>query len=212
MPHDDDVTVEPVKGLPEAPPPGEDILWQGRPLVLPLAREAMWLNWVLGYFVLLIVWRVGASSATMEFSSALLTAVPFLILALAVSGIILLTAWIQSRATVYTITSERVAMRVGAALTITLNLPFPKIAAADLDLNKSGSGTIALRTMGHIKLSYLVLWPHVRPWHMKQTQPALRCIPDAAKVAAILAEAAETRISQPEIARHVRHSSAMAAE
>lgn len=212
MPHDDDVTVEPVKGLPETLPPGEVILWQGRPLVLPLAREALSLNWVLAYFAILIVWRIGASTAVMPFGPAVMTALPFVVLAALASAIILAIAWVQARATVYTITSERVAMRIGAALTLTLNLPFPKIGAADLDLRKSGTGTIALRTMGPVKLSYMILWPHVRPWYMKQTQPALRCIPDAARVAAILAEAAETRVSQPAIQRADTFGNAVAAE
>ncbi|WP_413717483.1 photosynthetic complex putative assembly protein PuhB [Silicimonas sp. MF1-12-2] len=212
MPHDDDVTVEPVKGLPETLPPGEEILWQGRPLVLPLAREALSLNWVLAYFAILIVWRVGVSTTMMPLGPALLTALPFLVLAALAAAIILAIAWLQARATVYTITSERVAMRIGAALTLTLNLPFPKIAAADLDLRKSGAGTIALRTMGPVKLSYMILWPHIRPWYMKQTQPALRCIPDAARVAAILAEAAETRVSQPTIQRAETLGRAVAAE
>ena len=199
MPDDHDITVETIPGLPEALPDGEKILWQGRPKVLALAREALSLNWVLGYFALLIVWRAGVSTTILPFGEALLTAVPFVILAALVSAILIGIAWVQSRATVYTITSERIAMRVGAALTLTLNLPFPKIGAADLDLKKSGTGTIALRTLGQARLSYMVLWPHVRPWHLKHTQPALRCIPNAAKVAAILAEAAETRVSRPEI-------------
>lgn len=212
MPHDTDITVEPIRGLPEALPNGEEILWQGRPLVLPLAREALSLDWILGYFALLIVWRVAVSSTAMPIAAALLTGLPFLVLAAVASAIILAIAWIQSRATVYTITTERVAMRIGAALTLTLNLPFPKIAAADLELRKSGTGTIALRTLGHVKLSYLVLWPHVRPWHMKQTQPALRCIPDSARVAAILAEAAENRVSRPTITRAGVVAGAVAAE
>ena len=45
-------------------------------------------------------------------------------------------------------------------------------------------------------------WPHVRPWHISRTQPALRCIPDAAAVARIFAEAAETRIAEPQIDAH----------
>ena len=199
MPDDHDITVEHIPGLPEALPDGERILWQGRPKVMALAREALSLNWVLGYFALLILWRVGVSTTVMPFGPALLTALPFAVLAALTAAILIAIAWVQSRATVYTITSERVAMRIGAALTLTLNLPFPKIAAADLDLKPSGTGTIALRTLGQVRLSYMVLWPHVRPWHMKMTQPALRCIPDAAKVAAILAEAAETRVSRPEI-------------
>ena len=199
--HDDDVTVEPVNGLPEALPTGEEILWQGRPAVLPLARASLCLNWVIGYFVLLIIWRIGVSTTAMPLGPAILTALPFVVLGIIVSGILLAVAWAQARATVYTITTERVAMRIGAALTLTVNLPFPKIAAADLDLHKPGHGTIALRTIGTARLSYMIMWPHVRPWHMKHTRPALRCIPDAAKVAAILAEAAETRVSQPTIAR-----------
>lgn len=199
MPHDDDVTVEPVKGLPEALPSGEDILWQGRPAVMPLARKALSLNWVIGYFALLVVWRIGVSTTAMPLGPAILTGLPFVVLGILAALILIGIAWVQSRATVYTITTERVAMRVGAALTLTLNLPFPKIGAADLDLHKDGHGTIALRTLGTARLSYMILWPHVRPWHMKHTRPALRCIPDAAKVAAILAEAAETRVSQPVI-------------
>jgi predicted membrane protein len=179
---------------------------------MPLAREALSLNWVLGYFGLLILWRIGVSSTMMPIGPAILTGLPFLVLALVVAAIILGIAWVQAMATVYTITNQRIAMRVGAALTLTLNLPYPKIAAADLSLRKGGTGTIALRTMGNVKLSYLILWPHVRPWHMKATQPALRCIPDAAKAAAILAESAEARVSQPEVSRVVHMPGAVAAE
>ena len=212
MPHDDDVTVEPVNGLPEALPPGEEILWQGRPSVGPLLREALSLNWVLGYFALLIVWRIGVSTTVMPIGPAILTALPFVVLAALVTLILYAIAWAQARATVYTITSERVAMRIGAALTLTLNLPFPKIASADLSLSRGGTGTIALRTTGNVRLSYMILWPHIRPWHMKETKPALRCIPDAAKVAAILAEAAETRVSKPTLSRIEPQGSAVAAE
>jgi len=55
-------------------------------------------------------------------------------------------------------------------------------------------------------------WPHVRPWYMSRTQPALRSIPDAEKVARIFAEAAETRISEPRVARVENHGNAVAAE
>jgi len=126
-------------------------------------------------------------------------------------AILLLIAWIQARATVYTITNRRVAMRIGAALTITLNLPYRWIGAANLDLRQGGTGTIAMNLTGETKLSYLNTWPHVRPWRMKRTEPALRCIPDAARVSRILAEAAETRVAEPEVRRMVP-SAAVAAE
>jgi hypothetical protein len=61
------------------------------------------------------------------------------------------------------------------------------------------------------KLSYLVLWPHVRPWHMGRVEPALRAIPEAAQVARVLAEAAETRVAQP-VVEPVAPPMAVAAE
>ncbi|MEL6169377.1 MAG: photosynthetic complex putative assembly protein PuhB [Pseudomonadota bacterium] len=194
----DDFAVEPIPGLPERLPPGERILWQGRPSTWALAREALALWWVVGYFVLLAVWRVGASSADIPFVSALPQAIPFMALGLLAGGIILLIAWVQAKATVYTITNARVAMRIGAALTVTLNLPFNRIFAADLD-RRGDTGTIAFRTEHGARLSYLVLWPHVRPWKMRPTQPALRCVPEIEKVSQVLAEAAETRLSEPRI-------------
>jgi hypothetical protein len=36
---------------------------------------------------------------------------------------------------------------------------------------------------------------------MGKTQPALRCIPDAARVAKILGDAAETRLNEPVLTR-----------
>lgn len=209
MPHDDFAT-EALPGLPEAPPKDEVILWQGRPSTWALAKESLAIHWVAGYFALLAFWRVGVSAAEIGWGPALPHALPIVVLAVVALGLMLLVAWMQARATVYTITTARVAMRVGAALTLTLNLPFTKIASAGLDLKKDGTGTIAVATSGDTRLSYLVLWPHVRPWRLKKTEPALRAIPDAERVAGILAEAAETHVSQPLLAP--RAPAAVAAE
>jgi hypothetical protein len=201
MSQDDDFAFEPIPGLPDRPPRGEEILWQGRPDTLALAREAMGLTWVGGYFVVIAIWRAGAAAAELPLATAAAVALPYLGLGLLACLVILGIAWVQARATVYTITSSRVAMRIGAALTITLNLPHKQIEAASLDLRRSGTGTIALKTPEHTRLSYLVCWPHVRPWRMRHTEPALRCIPEAAQVARILAEAAEARQATPVLMR-----------
>jgi hypothetical protein len=195
----DDFAMEPIKGLPGELPKGEAILWQGRPDTWALAREAMGLYWVAGYFAILLVWRVGTAATGLPLGQALLSGVPIVVLWLLASGLILGIARVQARGTVYTITTARVAMRIGAALTVTFNLPYTRIVNASLDLKKSGTGTVALELKGDDRVSYLICWPHVRPWHMKKTQPALRCIPEAEKVAAILADAAETRISAPAV-------------
>lgn len=209
--HHDDFKFEPVPGLPEALPEGEHILWQGKPDSLRLAREAWKLNWVLGYFAFLAFWRVGVSSASVPFSEALLHGVPFVI-AGAIAGLILyVMAVAQARSTVYTLTNKRAAMRIGAALTMTLNLPYVQIGNANAAIGKNGIGTIAFELIGQTRISYMMTWPHTRPWHFSRTQPAFRSIPDAARVAEIFADAAETRVSEPQITR-VSAQNAIAAE
>ena len=210
MPHDD-FEIEPIKGLPERPPEGEEILWQGRPSTFALARESLNIYWVLGYFALLSVWRFVSVVDLMPLGQALAATLPLIVLGSIVYGLLYLTALLQARATVYTLTTSRVAMRIGAALTLTLNLPYRELGNAALDLRRDGTGTIALDTTGQTKLSYLVIWPHARPWHFGSTQPALRCIPDAERVAHILADAAEARINVPEVGRATTLD-AMAAE
>ncbi len=202
MSHDhDDFAAEPVKGLPERPPEGEHILWQGRPNWWALARESLNLTWVAGYFVALAGWRYLTLMDQVSAASAFRASFPFIILGGIVCAILLVVGAVQARATVYTITNRRVAMRIGAALTVTLNLPFTQIRNADLDLRRGGTGTIALDLMGDTRLSYLVCWPHVRPWAIRRTQPALRCIPEAETVARLLAEAAEARVATPQVER-----------
>ncbi len=197
----DDFAFEPVEGLPERPPAHERVLWQGRPDTWALAREAYKINWITGYFVVIVAWRASVGAMEAGFAGAVALAVPYAGLWLAAVAVILALAWVSARTTVYTITTARVAMRIGAALTVTLNLPFRQIANADLDLRKGGTGTIALETLGETKFSYLILWPHCRPGHVRVTKPALRCVPEAEEVARLLSEAAEARISEPVIER-----------
>jgi hypothetical protein len=203
MPHDhhDDFQTEPVRGLPEMLPEGEHILWQGQPHWWTLAIEALSLWWVAGYFTFLFAWRTVGGAATETWVQSATAASFFLVLGAIVCALLILVALVQAKATVYTITNKRVAMRIGAALTMTLNLPFKHVMNATLGLRKSGHGTIALEMSpeGGMGFSYIMTWPHVRPWKMKHTQPALRCIPDAKRVAVMLSEAAETAVSVPDI-------------
>ncbi len=194
----DDFHVEPIEGLPELPPEGEKILWQGRPSWWALAVQSLNLYWVMGYFVLLGAWRSVVLAETRPLDVSIAGSVPFLVLGLIACALLAIVAYVQARSTVYTITNRRVAMRIGAALTVTLNLPYRWIGSADMDLRKNGVGTIALELIDEgTRLSYLTCWPHVRPWRMNPVQPALRCIKDAEKVAAILGDAARTEVTRP---------------
>jgi hypothetical protein len=159
---------------------------------------------VAGYFAALFAWRTVAGAATETWAESATAASFFLALGAIVCALLLAIGFVQAKATVYTITNKRVAMRIGAALTMTLNLPFRRIRDAGLGLRKNGTGTIALRMDnddGRVRLSYMLTWPHVRPWHMREPEPALRCIPDAASVAQLFADAAETAVAEPVIER-----------
>jgi hypothetical protein len=190
----DDIQAEPIRGLPEVPPEGEHILWQGAPDPWTLALQALNTGWVAGYFALLAGWRGLAIGLDQGWALGAKATIPYLAMGgvtCAILGVIALTL---AKTTVYTLTNRRVAMRIGAALTVTLNIPFTCVTSADLSLNRNGTGTIALDVGDTVRLSYIVCWPHVRPWRMAHTQPALRCIPDAEHVAELLADAAQARI------------------
>ena len=210
---DRDFDFEPSPGIPAPLPAGEDILWQGKPDAATLAREAFKIRWITGYLVAVAIWRAGAAFADNGAAGAVAWLIPYLGLALAGYAVIRLLAWMQARAAVYTITNARVIMRVGAALPITYTIPFSCIESAALAENGiAGTGTLALHTRGNMRLSYAVLWPHVRPWRIRQPEPALRSIPDAVRVARILADAAEAKVSEPQIATKKASPASLAAD
>lgn len=191
---DDDFAVEPIVGLPELLPKGEVILWQGRPNWLRLTIESLNLWWVIGYFGLLVAWRLVTVIDYLPLGTAVSVSVPFLFVAAFVGLLLCSIGYIQARSTVYTITNRRIVMRIGAALTMTLNLPFTKIDNAAVAKKRGGFGNIAFETSGNTKFSYFVLWPHARSWYFGKPQPTLKCIPDIEKVSSILGEAAKSRV------------------
>lgn len=203
MPQDhDDFAFDHAPGLPAPLPKGEQILWQGRPNAWRLACDSLAIKWIAGYFAFLAVWRVGASLADLAPGLALATAVPLLVLGGVAVAILYGFSWVQARATIYTVTTARVILRVGAALQLTLQIPYSRLANAALDLRADGSGTIAFEPQkdGGARISYLALWPHVRPWHMRLVEPSFRSIPEAERVAALIAEAVEAQASHPRLA------------
>ncbi|MEM8980287.1 MAG: photosynthetic complex putative assembly protein PuhB [Pseudomonadota bacterium] len=196
-----DFAFDPAPGLSHNLPKGEEILWQGRPSWRALAVESFALKWVAGYFVLLAIWRGVSLLDVVPLAQALFATLPILVLGLLAIGIFTLISWMQARAAIYTVTTGRIVMKIGVAMPVTYNLPYGQIANANLDLRSSGLGTIAFETLGKMRFSYLLCWPHVRPWKTKKPQLALRLIPEAEKVAGLIAEAAETRVSTPQVQR-----------
>lgn len=186
---------EPVRGLPGALPKGETLLWQGSPRWTRLACQAFHIRAVAGYFALMLAWRTAAAiGAGAEPGRALAGALAVTPLAVAAVGLLALLAWLTARTTVYTITSRRVVLRFGVALTKAINLPFTVIDSGALKTFPDGAGDVALTLKAPDKLAFLHIWPHARPWRVAAPQPTLRAVPDAAVVARTLAAAMKAEV------------------
>jgi hypothetical protein len=195
---DKDFDFEHMPGIPAPLPEGEKLLWQGSPETVGVARQVMHIRIVAIYFALLAAWRI-ATSAYDGYSAGetLIGLVPILVAAGVTMGILWLLAYLIARTTIYTITSQRLLMRFGVALPITVNLPFKAIRSADIVTRADGSGDIAITTHAQRQLGYVHLWPHARPWHLREPKPMLRALPDIAGTAAILARALKQAAGQP---------------
>lgn len=181
---------EPVPGLPAPLPGGEFLRWQGRPDWRDLARSALHVRKLFFYFAALLVFRfIYLLVEGVPLTEVLLTTSALTGLAAVALGLLSLMAWLMARATVYTLTNRRIVIRSGVALPMTVNLPFAKISAADLRQRSNGFGDIPLTLDSEKQASWIVLWPHVRPWHFGKVQPVLRSLPDSEQVAATLGEA-----------------------
>ena len=181
---------EALPGLPEPLPAGESIVWQGRPRALSMARQALWLDGIAVYFAALLLWRLAEGQLDGETAGTTALAMVRMLMPMSLAaGLLLGLGWLMARTTLYTLTSRRVVMRIGVVLGITYNLPLSHIATARLRPHRDGSGDLALVLTGGDRIAYLHLWPHVRPWRLKATEPMLRALPDAALAAERLTQA-----------------------
>jgi hypothetical protein len=177
-------------GLPGRLPEGEQVLWQSGPSWRALARHAFHIRLVAVYFSVLVGWRVlGSMMSGHDLRYALVSAASCVLLGALGVALFCLFAWLIARTTTYTITQKRIVLTYGMALPKSLNLPFSAIESADMKLHADGTGDIALRLPAAKRLSYLLLWPHVRAGAQGRAQPVLRCIPAPNEASEILAKA-----------------------
>lgn len=192
----DDFENEPVPGLPKRLPPGENILWQGAPAWKSLARHALHVRTLSIYATIMVAWRGSATvydGGTIGeglIAAGILAAVIGTAIAI-LAGI----AYLYAKGTVYTITNRRLVLRFGIALPITIQIPFTKIGAAGLRLHRDGTGDIPVEVIDKTRISYLIMWPNVRPWRVGKPQPMLRCLSDADAAAEILSNALTASIA-----------------
>lgn len=178
------------KELPSALPVGERVIWQGKPSFKGLALRAFHIREVAIYFAILLVWRGWSNwSLGLPLSDVAVSALWLIFPAVSAIAVLAGLAWLFRRAACYTITSKRILFQFGVALPMTMNIPLGKIANAALKTYRDGSGDIPLELSDSGRVSYLLLWPHIRPWRLRAPEPMLNSIPGAAEVAAKLAEA-----------------------
>jgi Bacterial PH domain len=178
------------RGLPEALPKDEHILWQGSPDWKLLARHVFHTRKLILYFAVLLLMRgIFVLSETASPWAAGM-AVIWMLPAFAFAWLCMVCfAHLTAATTMYTITDRRVVMRIGIVLSLSFNLPFRQIEGAGLKSLDKTFGDIALQIAPPNRLAFMNFWPHVRPWKFASAQPMLRCVPDAAAVAQVLAQA-----------------------
>lgn len=186
------------KLLPADIPAGERILWHGRPRWISLARRAYRADFVAAYFVALTAWSVWAA-ADAGWSAAAVAGARSLGLGAAALAIIGGLSYLSARTTLYVVTSRRLVFKVGIALPIFINVPFKDIRSAAARVFGDGTGEIPLTLKTGRRIGYFVLWPSARSLHVLRPQPCLRCIADAAGVAATLAAALREASGQPPV-------------
>ena len=204
-----DAPRSPVAGLPELPPEGEYIRWQGSPNWKDLSISGFHVRKLAIYFALLLVARVvvqGSLGAPLNETVA--STVLLSVLAVGVLAFLAFYAWLAARGTRYTLTNRRLVIRCGATLPFTVNLPFEKIEAADLRLRRNGCGDLPITLAKDSRPSWIILWPHVKPWSVTRVKPMFRSVPGAeaggAQVAEALVDFNDDRVSNNTEPRLVR--------
>jgi hypothetical protein len=179
-----------IPGVREALPAGERVIWRGRPRRALVARHVLHARLVGVYFLLTAGWWAARTAPSLPMQRAL----PLLALQLALGGFVLLLlhgyAAMTARATEYVVTSRRVVLRVGAVLPVTVNVPLALVAAAGVRRFRDGSGQILLTLDRHVRVSWWMLWPNVRPARLRWPEPLLRGLDDVDAAAAALRDAA----------------------
>ena len=183
---------ERIRGVSQPLPDGERVLWQGSPRWTSLARHALRAPLWMTYFAIIIA--AGLVGALRD-HVAPADIVGTLALQAGLSAVVIAGVYaycvFTSRATVYAVTDRRVVLRIGLVVPTTVNIPMRLVDAAACRVFPDGTGEIALTVRKPDRLGYFHLWPHVRPWHVRWPEPALRAIDDPSRVIAILRELAE---------------------
>lgn len=204
-----------IRGVPHALPDGEQLLWEGAPTAAAVATHVFHWKLLVGYFAgMLLLWGVGTEHVvgSQAFLASLLMRLGASVLAMLIvfglSRAIAATTW-------YAITSQRLVLRIGMVLPMSINLPFSLLESAGVATFKDGTGQVALRVAKGNRIAYIALWPHCRVFQLNNPEPVLRGLADPVQVGDILARAvsatsdASTRIERSSVSAPRQDPSSM---
>ena len=181
--------IEPVPGLPGRLPDGEYIVWQGQPVFKIVMTRLLRARWIAFYFAIAALWSVAVGLNNSEGAWQLLGRLSFIAVAtIVVFGLMALYARAVAKTSLYTLTNQRVVMRVGIALSASFNLPFKQISGADFRVGSDNAGDVALTLKSGHGLSGSVFFPHQRGGLWRKLSPQMICLPNAKEVAEKLAQ------------------------
>jgi len=178
-----------IRGVNEALPAGERILWEGAPDAGALARHLFFVRPIAVYLSVMVLWWVAVNFSQAGTTSFWVTLATQLLL----SGGVVVSAWLFARAiargTTYAITDRRLVLNFGVIFPMTINLPLRYVEAAAARQFSDKTGQIAVQLRSKEKLAWIVLFPHVRTWKFNNPEPLLRGLTDPHKVGEILRDA-----------------------
>jgi len=192
-PGDLDVAREPlrarIRGVNEALPAGEKVLWEGSPDARALARHLFFVRPITVYLSAMVLWWVAVNVSQAGTTSFWVTLATQLLLSGGVVVSALLFARAIAKGTTYAITDRRLVLNFGVIFPLTINLPLRYVQAASARQFSDKTGQIAVQLTTKEKLAWIVLFPHVRPSTINNPEPLLRGLTDPVKVGEILREA-----------------------
>ena len=189
----DDFDFEPQRGLPAALPAGERLLWQGAPDWRELALHGYRVRAFACYGAAVIVARAILNLAEGTPFQTVLSGLAWPVMLLSAGlGLFGFIAWLAARTTVYSLTERRIVIRQGIAMPVTMNLPLSLVDGVSAVSRGLNCGDVALQLAPAERVSYLLLWPHVRPWQWRQPQPMLRALRDHKTVGALLVQSLQS--------------------
>ena len=192
------------KGLPGRLPAGERLLWQGSPSWRTLLRSMFHIRAVAAYFAIIIAWcaasylRNGDNVGEVGLSVLRMSGVALVPLVLMVIYALLLQPHNDLH---HHHPPHRAAPWRGIP-----HVHQPALRAQSRPPRSRRTLTAAATSPSPLtdgsKVALLAVWPNARPWRMRNPEPMLRGIKDAASVAQILSRALAASAEMPVSARN----------